>query len=101
LGEIGTATDQQSNLWTNNIADTGFIAIGYPNPTNVTAVNGYGVKPLFENPTTNPATAEWGFELQSKSPALGAGLLLNFAVTDSAGTSLAAGAKINMGAFVH
>ncbi len=55
--------------------------------------------PKFVSPSSNPST--WNFQLQSTSPAIGAGVALSFSEPDYAGTVLPAGQRPNMGAYTN
>jgi serralysin len=101
LCQIGSATDEASNLWTHNISDVGFLSLDKPNAGDAQASVGYGVNPQFLAPTiTNIAAAGYAFRVHSTSPAVGAGNALTFAVTDIAGSTLPAHTAPNIGAYV-
>jgi serralysin len=101
MSQVGVKGDLASNLWTRDIVDTGEIVLGTQNAGNAGAAALYGVDPEFLSPSITPSNPTWAFRLHSGSPARGAGAVLSIAVTDAGGTTLAAGAKINIGAYLN
>ena len=88
--------------WQNNITDGtasyvvnihGFLCLGIDATTNKV-----GVDPLFVNPTTDPATAN--FQLKANSPALDTGSPLPFSGVDASGLVLSPNMQPNIGAYV-
>ncbi len=101
LSQLGAAVDQASNLWKNNIADVGKISLGAPNSGNANAAALYGVNPEFVSPSLSPIGADRNFQLQWSSPAWGASAPLSVTVTDIAGSTVPAGGKLNIGAYIR
>ncbi len=97
LAQSGAASDQASNFWANDIADVGVVSLGSANTGNAGAKALYGVNPGFLSASTNPSAAN--FALTPSSAAIGAGYVLNFAITDADGSTVPAGGVTNIGAF--
>jgi parallel beta-helix repeat protein len=91
-----------NGTWQNNLAEgagsyvvnmRGFLCLGIDATTNK-----IGLDPLFVNPTTDPATAN--FQLKANSPALETGSPLPFSGVDVSGLVLPPNTRPNIGAYV-
>ncbi len=96
ISQYDTQADAASNLWTTNMTYGGFISRGSPIAGNIGDNTISGVDPLLLLTGSN---ANWTYRLHSNSPARGVGLPLSITVTDIAGTTVAAGGAVNIGAY--
>ena len=88
-----------NDSWDYNLSTGGSYSTQSSTNLTIGTHNQAAVDPQFVTPSTNPSTAN--FQLQSTSPALGAGLALGFSETDYAGATLPTGQSPNLGAYTQ